>query len=431
MRRSLILAAALLSIIVGFASAPADAAPGPATPEELQRDLEALMDGHTDGDEEGRILALLRGASAPTLDAVLRRLDVDGLLGDVDDHVVGADHYTDLLALLSRERVADLSVDARAAFISAMQRGSTDALEEAAIRDTFVATRGRDLTALKNLIDAGGDYHDLEQLVFHDLDDDAVVEAVLGHFAREADNAGTGEVKVLSDIDDTIYRNWVDPRFPAKTVYPGVRALYHELDIGADERGAVGDLGFLTARPGDRAGVVEGETLATLSGLGIARAIVLTGSLGNVTSNESIAEGKLANFVRYKRLFPEYGFVFMGDSGQGDAILAGWMMKDHAAATRAVFIHDVVSTPPRGRDAWARRGVPLFDTYVGEAVDAHAKGLISAAGLARVARAALDELAAVTFPDERTRDLRRAELVRDVGLANAALPEAERVALTR
>jgi hypothetical protein len=430
MRRRL---AALLAafIVIALFRAPAQAAPDPATPDELVRELEALMDGHTDSDEEARILALLRGASATNFDLVVRRLDIDGLLGDVDDHIVGADHYTDLVGLLSRERAADLTVEARAAVISAMQRGSTDGLEEVAIKDLLVATHRSELTALKNLIDGGGDYHDLEQLVFHDIDDEALQEAILAHFAREGDNAGAPEVKVLSDIDDTIYRNWVDPRFPAKTVYPGVRALYRELDLGADERGREGDLGFLTARPGDRAGVVEGETLATLSGLGIARAIVLTGSLGNITTNEAIAEGKLANFVRYERLFPEYGFVFLGDSGQGDAILAEWLMRDHAQATRAVFIHDVVSTGRRGRAAWLEKRVPLFDGYVGEAVEAHAKGLISAAGLARVARAALADFAGITFEDPRMRDARRVELVRDIAAANAALPEADRVALTR
>jgi hypothetical protein len=66
-----------------------------------------------------------------------------------------------------------------------------------------------------------------------------------------------------------------------------------------------------------------------------------------------------------------------------------------------VFIHDVVpaSTPEEiaKRQPYRDAGVFYFDTYVGAAVRAHAMGLISKAGLARVAAAARVTLAAVPF----------------------------------
>lgn len=421
-------AVGLVVVVLGCAAAGrADDDPAPDPADGLVRELAALMDGHTDRDEEDRILHLLRTADGPVLDAALRRVDLDELLGDIDDHLGGPQHQADLLALLAKARVAHLSVAARAALVSALQRGSTSEQDERAVRDLLLATRGADLTALKNAIDEGGDHRDLEQLVFHDLDDEALRDEVLAHIAREAAAAPSGELKVLSDIDDTLYRNWVDERFPAKAVYPGVRALHRELDLGTDGVGRPGDIVFLTARPGDRAGIVEGQTLATLAGLGVSRCVVLAGSLLDVASNEAIARGKVENFVRYKRLFPEYGFVFTGDSGQGDAIAAAVMVADHADVTRAVFIHDVVSTGAERRAEWAGKGVPFFDTYVGAALHGVERGLITVAGLARIARAAVTELDAIAFDDDAARAARRAELRRDLERANALLPRSDRV----
>lgn len=432
MRRVLLpLSLALALALTVAAAGPADdPAPGPAAPDPtdaLLRELHDLMDGHTDRAEERRILDLLRRAPGPVLEAALRRTDLSALLGDVDDHLGGPQRRSELLLLLAKARLAHLSVATRAALVDALQAGRTDEADERAIRDVFLGTRGADLTALKNAIDAGGDHHDLEQLVFHDLDDDDLRDELLAHVAREAAAAPPGELKVLSDMDDTLYRNWVDERYPAKAVYPGVLAFYRELDLGIDGAGRPGDIVFLTARPGDRAGVVEGRTIATLAGLGVPRCVVLTGSLGAITSDEAIARGKLESFARYARLFPECGFVFTGDSGQGDAIAAAGMVADHAEVTRAVFIHDVAATDADGRAAWAGRGVPFFDTYVGAALQALEAGLLTTAGLARVARAALTDLDALAFDDPAMRAARRAELLRDVERANALLPEGQQL----
>ena len=65
--------------------------------------------------------------------------------------------------------------------------------------------------------------------------------------------------KVLSDVDDTLtcgyhYPAGCDQRFPRKTLYPGVLALYRELDLGAHGPdqwgdGRLGNLAFMSARP--------------------------------------------------------------------------------------------------------------------------------------------------------------------------------------
>ncbi|MCC6558682.1 MAG: hypothetical protein IT372_37580 [Polyangiaceae bacterium] len=314
----------------------------------------------------------------------------------------------------------------RAARVAELQRGSTSAAEEAEIVEIFLCTRGADLTALKNAIDAGGDHLDLQQLVFHDIDDDGRRAALLDHFAREA--VPCGEIKILSDIDDTIYANWKDGRYPKKTVYPGVLQLHKELDRGpGEQRGRSGDLTFVTARPGDRAGLVESLTFGTLVGLGVESATILTGGLTSLLSNRSIARRKLESFHEYLKLYPEYGFVFIGDSGQGDIHFGQDMLAAAPLVVRIVLIHDVVATPEERRRELAQGGVRLFDTYVGAAAEALSLALVSPAGAARVAHAARADLAAIAFDSEQQAEARRADLARDIQRLDALLPEGHRV----
>jgi hypothetical protein len=313
-----------------------------------------------------------------------------------------------------------------AARIRELQRGRTGSADEAEVARIFTGARGADLTALKNAVDETRDHRDLHQLLFHDVDDDALRESILDHFAREA--APSGEVKILSDIDDTLYANWKDRRYPKKTVYPGVLQLHKELDRGpGEQRGRAGDLTFVTARPGDRIGLVETSTRGALSGLGVEGATVLTGGFTRLLTNRSIAMKKLENFHQYRRIYPEYGFVFIGDSGQGDIHFGVEMLAAAPGSVRTVLIHDVVATPEEARREYAQGGVRLFDSYVGAAVEALELGLISPAGAARVAHAARAELAAIAFASELQAAARWVELDRDLARLDGALPPADRL----
>lgn len=183
------------------------------------------------------------------------------------------------LAYLVGERLPDLSVEARATLIDRLQRGFTTARKETAIRELFLATHGADLTRLKRLIERGPDHRDLAQLLYHDIDLSSVRQDILDHFQREAEQYRCDEVKVISDVDDTLYRNWVDPRFPPRTVYPGVIQLYREL-----EGREIGDIVFLTGRPGERSGKLKRMFRRRLGALGAPEASMLTGSLAHAPS---------------------------------------------------------------------------------------------------------------------------------------------------
>ena len=377
--------------------------------------LRSLMTGHTDRREERRILDLLGEATAVELNHLLLNVNLDRLLSDVDDRVVGPDHRTELLELLCMKRARELGLPVRAALVTALQRGHTPALFERMLHALFLGLSGRELTDFKNLLDGRGNSHDLQQLLFHDLDDALLRRDILTHLQREAELAPSGENKVLSDIDDTFLANWKDTRYPPKTVYPGVLQFYRELDRGPGPvPGREGDLTFISARPRDPLGFIEDRTLATLREHGVSSAVMLSGAFTHLLGNARIAAMKLENFSRYVQLYPEYGFVFTGDSGQGDVIFGEQILASWPEQVRAVFIHDVVDTPEAVRQSWRDKGVFFFDNYVGAAVEAFEVGVISRDGVARVVSAAREELARVAFASEAQRAARVLELERDI-----------------
>ena len=357
--------------------------------------IAALLKGHTERREEAQVLELLRRASAPTLDTVLREVDAAGLFRSIDNHWFGPQHRSDLRELLV-ERLGDLSIEAQANLAHGMQAGHTDRADEEAIAAIFHARQGVELTHLKNRINSRTDAHDLEGLVFGDIGDEAVRAGILEHIATQAAEVETGESKVLCDIDDTVICALHDRRYPRGTIYPGILALLDALDRGPDDDPfSTGDLTFVTARPGDAFGLIENHTRASLRRAGIATHSVLTGTLAALVTHDLMAGQKIANIDHYRQLFPEYRKLFIGDSGQGDVRVGELLLERFGEVVDIVVIHDVVGTPDDERARHAEQGIHFVDTYVGAARLMHERGLIAEAGLERIvteSRGALDDI---------------------------------------
>lgn len=352
----------------------------------------SLLAGDLSRTEEQEILDTLGRVPAADLNAILTGVNVETLLDKVENHWFGSGrhHHDELMALLSR-RATELSVPNRCAVITALQKGWTDAADERLIRDMIVATTGSDLSRLKRMIDLGGESHDLLNLMNDDVDDSTIRAQIRAHIAAQGATP-TGQVKVYSDVDDTFYSNWVDDRFPKKAIYPGVRAFYRELDLGRNGNDTTGDLAFLSAR----IGLQENGTLAMMRGYGIDQATMLEGDITHAIGNSNIAAKKVENYFAHRALYPEYGSVFIGDSGQGDAIAGAEMVRREPQGTKAVFIHNVTHMDQATRASWTAKGVFVFDSYVDAAIEAYKRGLISRAGVDRIAAAARRELDAMT-----------------------------------
>lgn len=378
---------------------------------EAIEEIAVLLRGHTGRDDERRILTLLADLDGKSFRQTLHHTDLYRLLSDIDDVRFGVKHHQQLLELIAQERAADLDTAARVRFVRALQRGLTRRIHEMAIRDIFRSVTGDALTQLKDELDIGAGHHDLSQLLFSDVDSASLREEILDHIRTQSPSQKVGR-KVLSDVDDTFYANWTDARYPKKTVYPGVRAFYRVLARRhqSDHAGVT----FLTARPADRAGIVENRTHASLQERGLTLAsTVLGGDLFHLHSHARIAKKKVENFDRYRLLFPEYAMVFVGDSGQGDAEVGRSMLGAAPDVMDGVFIHDVRHAPAEERKAMAKDGVYFFDTYLGAALVAHDLGLIVPPQVETVSSAVTEEFESVPFDDDEMRAAREQELEAD------------------
>lgn len=309
-----------------------------------------------------------------------------------------------VLRYLARERVGELSVEARVALVDMLQKGFTRRYQEEAIRDLFLATTGADLTRMKRMIDRGLDHRDLVQLIYHDIDSASLRREILAHIQSAA--VPCPEWKVISDVDDTFYRNWVDPRWPSRTVYPGVVQLFKELE---------GDIVFLTGRPGERSGALERRFRRGLHSLGGQHASMLTGSFVHQFFHPWVFSRKWRNFERYRELFPEMPIVMFGDSGQADPEFIARALERHPEHVRAGLVHRVKPLPPERLERVTAAGVVLFDTYVGAALHLRAMGYLADDAVRRVAEAAQADFARIRFKSEEMKQARQVELAVDVG----------------
>ena len=90
------------------------------------------------------------------------------------------------------------------------------------------------------------------------------------------------------------------------------------------------------------------------------------------------------------------------------------MLSKYPERVKGVFIHDVVNLSPEQRDEMRAKGVRVFDTYIGAAVEAHELGLISEDGLARVGSAAQQGFDAIEWDSTEQREQAFALLHRDL-----------------
>ena len=381
--------------------------------------LASLLAGREGRREEAAILELLREMDAAELDEVIADVEAARLFRSVDDHLIGPNHHTALRTLLMG-RLGDLGIQARANLAYGLQAGRTDSADEAAIRDIFLAGRGEELTRLKNQLNMRTDAHDLEGLVFNDVDSDEVRGVILEHIATQAASVEPDKAKVLSDIDDTVLCALHDRRFPRGTVYPGVLALFDALDHGPHEVPfSTGDLTFVTARPGDAFGLVENHTRDALRKAGISTGThVMTGALVNLVTRDLMASKKVANIRDYRVLFPEYRIMFMGDSGQGDMLVAEALRKEYDDVLDLAMIHDVVGVPDDEKRRLKDLDIHLVETWIGGATLAHERGLITAEGLAEVGTEAFRALDEVRWESSDQEKATRALFERDLAIAD-------------
>ena len=158
---------------------------------------------------------------------LIHNIDIALMIDDAPWHTV---------LLFTKEGLSKLTVDSKAILVDALQKRGLRYSRTAAhqIEHLFLSCKGRELTDLKNMTDMGGDYQNLFKLIYSDITDTTTRFKILAHFKTEAfllkeSNGGKDSgLKILSDIDDTLYSSGgkfpagCDKEYPKHQLYPGV-----------------------------------------------------------------------------------------------------------------------------------------------------------------------------------------------------------------
>lgn len=219
-------------------------------------------------------------------------------------------------------------------------------------------TIGDELTEVKNLLDSGGNYHNLYKLVYEDITFNWIRAQLVHHLQvqglalRDRRGRAVGR-KIISDIDDTLYCSGgtfpagCDRRLPKHVVYPGCFTLLRELDSGWRPDVPSSNVVLLSARPHVYKDLSERRSYQTFLGLHAKGRIhciptLLPGSLATgfwamatcayirLRAWRRVGELKATTFFKFRDLYMEYDFIFCGDNGQGDLLAAQHMLSQTA-----------------------------------------------------------------------------------------------------
>ncbi|KUF89872.1 RNA polymerase-associated protein RTF1 [Phytophthora nicotianae] len=252
--------------------------------------------------------------------------------------------------------------------------------------------------ALKNKVDTKFPMFDL---IYHRIRSDTEREAILKHFEAEAAALRTSPkffapIKLLCDDNDDLEA--------------GITA-------GSKKPKDVQRVAFLTARPE----FLRKRSLQELRACGFQHFTLLMGRFANMWGSQRIASGKLRNFVRFKRVFAEHRFVFVGDNGQGDIDLGKELLKNpHLQTAESAFVPWERVQPER---------IHSFRTYIGASFHLYVLGLLPLSAVVRVVEKTALAYAAIVFDSrEQKRNLAQ-EIIADVAAVVNELPDQQAMAL--
>lgn len=423
--------------------------------------------------KEREIINIFEECDARALNFLISHVKLGLLFYKIKDHRnFSGQHRTELIQLLAMDRLPTLTVMSRVIVLHALQLMKLRATPRAEywVRNVILNTHQDDLSELKTLTDAKGDYFSMNKLIYNDIGSETIRQDILRHIRKEAGvqhahmqmNTKKAKLrqhqawrKVLSDVDDTLscsggsYPAGIDKRYSKKVVYPGVLAFYRELDLGTkgpDEwpEHRVGNLVFLSARPHVYKDVSEKINFAKFEQLRNASngrkgmhtvPSLLAGDIASGTEYmmtndmEPLALKKFNNFKQYVSIYPEYYHVFVCDNGQGD-VRAGELMYDSFPNEfEAMYVHvvkDVSKTHGYSPQRWLKKGFKpcFFRTYPEAALDAFLRDppLIRIGGLHRVCQDAANDFQQITkWPTTQHQRERRRELNQAIWSANKVL----------
>lgn len=378
---------------------------------------------------ERQIIDILSEANADELNLIIANVELGLIFYKVKDHkLVNRYHRTKLLNLLAMDRISELVVSSRALLLDGLQllKLSAHPLSEAYVKNIILCTKEDDLSELKSMTDAKGDFNSMHKLLFRDMRSASTRNVILQYIAQQAKVQEAHNImgsrrgrkrgrfawrKILSDVDDTLScagGSWpagMDTSYPKKAIYPGILSLYRELDLGTTGNDAwdpsrIGNLVFLSARPhvykdiSEKVSYSKFENLQKQRGLYTSPTLLAgsldTGSKFMVKGDiEALAMKKFENFKEYFAIYPEYKCIFIGDNGQGDLRTAEMILNDKSYKDNMIRVYIHVIQPKhltycRNPSSLNSAKVCYFGTYIEAAIDACQHSLLLPLGLRRI-----------------------------------------------
>eukprot|EP00913_Durusdinium_trenchii_P021485 g20192.t1 len=135
---------------------------------------------------------------------------------------------SDQVIHLFRKHVMHMDTVTKTRLVDALQRQHdfyANRLQQELVVELLESTTGDELRMMKDILDEGGDFYNLHKLVFHDLDPE-MHSRVLSHIQQQGRrlakqyDPGQAPMKIVSDVDDTLYGSGghfpagCDERFP-------------------------------------------------------------------------------------------------------------------------------------------------------------------------------------------------------------------------
>ena len=354
------------------------------------------------------------------------------LMYKMKDHKWVKKYYrTQFIETLAEIRICELTIFSRCVLVDALQSMKLSAHPKAEyyVKNIFLKTFGDNLSQLKSLSDSKGDFQSMHKLIYFDIHNKEIRQAILDHIKTQARvqkahmRLGTSQSrrrgayawrKILSDVDDTLlcsggaYPAGIDRSLPRKVLYPGVLGFYRELDLGDTgpdkwDTHRTGNLVFLSARPHLYSDIAERHVYDSLNNLQRTRGLYTAPSLlcGSMKTGaqymfnntmEPLAQKKVESFKEYAALYAEFEFVLIGDNGQGDVRAAELIHEDslYTGNLKRAYMRKVKPLSDMHCMTESTRSpdcpyICYFTTYVEAAIDAFEHGLIRAGGLREVA----------------------------------------------
>ncbi len=234
-----------------------------------------------------------------------------------------------------------------AQLILSLSKSQTTLVDEVEITQIFLKYSGASLDSLKEILNISENGNDLHRLIYSDIDNPTLRKTILNHLIKE-DSAP--ELRLLSDIDDTFVPKIHDKIYPLHIPYIGALTLYHFFKS---------QITFLTARPE----AMEAKTHLDLKNYGLAQKSVLSGNIEGFLSKEKMAQKKITNAAEYFTLYPNSFFIFIGDNGQADLLVAQNLRTYFKEIVPITFIHEVVPETSVFKNKMAQMGIYYFQHY--------------------------------------------------------------------